>query len=302
MTKEPLCLYHDHCADGFTAAWVVSKYFGHSGAELVGVSYGDQVALSKVAGRAVIIVDFSFPKEVLLQMSQVASIVIVLDHHKTAAEALAGLPEITHVGMVAKALRGEKSDAGKLYVQFDMGRSGATMAWDFFFPNKITETPPLVQYVEDRDLWRHDLNHTKEVNAFIAANAKLIPGWTQLDEYLREDLSSAVEIGSWLLIKDQQHIEAILDQTTREMKIGGYVMEVANCPGQFASEVAGALATDAYHGVAASYFDGPHGRKFSLRRRGDSEIDVSAIAKRFGGGGHAAAAGFTRPIGWEGEP
>jgi hypothetical protein len=29
--------------------------------------------------------------------------------------------------------------------------------------------------------------------------------------------------------------------------------------------------------------------------------DVSAIAKLYGGGGHRNAAGFTMPIGWEGD-
>jgi nanoRNase/pAp phosphatase (c-di-AMP/oligoRNAs hydrolase) len=40
-------------------------------------------------------------------------------------------------------------------------------------------------------------------------------------------------------------------------------------------------------------------RIFSLRSVGD--FDVSAIAKIYGGGGHKNAAGFTVPIGWEGE-
>ena len=49
---------------------------------------------------------------------------------------------------------------------------------------------------------------------------------------------------------------------------------------------------------AASYFDRKDGqRAWSLRSRGD--YDVSALAKRMGGGGHAAAAGFTEPIEWE---
>lgn len=50
---------------------------------------------------------------------------------------------------------------------------------------------------------------------------------------------------------------------------------------------------------SASYFDTPEGRKFSLRSK-EGGMDVSEIAKRFGGGGHARAAGFQVPIGWEG--
>jgi nanoRNase/pAp phosphatase (c-di-AMP/oligoRNAs hydrolase) len=51
---------------------------------------------------------------------------------------------------------------------------------------------------------------------------------------------------------------------------------------------------------AACYWDTPDGRVFSLRSREDG-VDVSAIAKRYGGGGHRNASGFRMPIGWEGD-
>jgi uncharacterized protein len=46
---------------------------------------------------------------------------------------------------------------------------------------------------------------------------------------------------------------------------------------------------------AACYWDTPAGRVFSLRSAGLG-LDVSAIAKRFGGGGHLHAAGFSVPF------
>lgn len=52
--------------------------------------------------------------------------------------------------------------------------------------------------------------------------------------------------------------------------------------------------------VAACYWDTPEGRVFSLRST-DTGPDVSEIAKAYGGGGHAHAAGFRVPLGWEGE-
>ena len=42
--------------------------------------------------------------------------------------------------------------------------------------------------------------------------------------------------------------------------------------------------------------DTPKGRTFSLRSA-DGGMDVSEVAKRYGGGGHAKAAGFTVPWG-----
>jgi len=45
---------------------------------------------------------------------------------------------------------------------------------------------------------------------------------------------------------------------------------------------------------AACYWDTPEGRVFSLRSREDG-ADVSEIAKKYGGGGHAHASGFRVP-------
>jgi uncharacterized protein len=43
---------------------------------------------------------------------------------------------------------------------------------------------------------------------------------------------------------------------------------------------------------AACYWDVPNGQVFSLRSC-ENGVDVSEIAKQFGGGGHKHAAGFT---------
>jgi hypothetical protein len=51
---------------------------------------------------------------------------------------------------------------------------------------------------------------------------------------------------------------------------------------------------------AGIYYDRPGVRTFSLRSLGN--FDVSTIASRYGGGGHKNAAGFTKPLGWEGDP
>ena len=59
-----------------------------------------------------------------------------------------------------------------------------------------------------------------------------------------------------------------------------------NLPPTMASEAAGELATG--HPFAACYWDGPLGRTFSLRSD-STGLDVSLIARRYGGGGHACS-------------
>ena len=89
------------------------------------------------------------------------------------------------------------------------------------------------------------------------------------------------------------------------MTIAGVRVPVVNVPYTMASDAAGTLAEEAL--FAASYFDRADGmRVFSLRSRSggaDVSIIASEMGKRLGtaGGGHARAAGFQAPRGWEGE-
>jgi len=85
MTPD-ICIYHGNCADGFTAAWAVWKRFGDSVEYIPGV-YGESPP--DVTGKNVVIVDFSYKRPVLLEMTKTARTVLVLDHHKTAEADLA---------------------------------------------------------------------------------------------------------------------------------------------------------------------------------------------------------------------
>ena len=82
--QKPLCIYHAHCLDGFTAAWVVKKHFGF-GADKIdfhAAQYGEEPPF--VLGRDVIMVDFSFKRDMLIDMAKVANAIVMLDHHQDA--------------------------------------------------------------------------------------------------------------------------------------------------------------------------------------------------------------------------
>jgi nanoRNase/pAp phosphatase (c-di-AMP/oligoRNAs hydrolase) len=74
------------------------------------------------------------------------------------------------------------------------------------------------------------------------------------------------------------------------MLAGGIKVRSACCFG-YSSEVAAALYAGQTRTVVALFDLRSQG--VSLRRSADSEVDLSALARVFGGGGHAAAAGFT---------
>jgi oligoribonuclease NrnB/cAMP/cGMP phosphodiesterase (DHH superfamily) len=73
------------------------------------------------------------------------------------------------------------------------------------------------------------------------------------------------------------------------MTIGGHSVPVASLPYTLVSDAAHAMAQG--EPFAACYWDTAEARIFGLRSADDG-IDVSEIAKTYGGGGHAKAAGF----------
>ena len=80
------------------------------------------------------------------------------------------------------------------------------------------------------------------------------------------------------------------------MVIAGHDVPVASLPYTLVSDAAHLMA----HGepFAACYWDTAEGRTFGLRAT-DEGMDVSEVAKQYGGGGHAKAAGFKVPRGHE---
>ena len=76
----------------------------------------------------------------------------------------------------------------------------------------------------------------------------------------------------------------------KSVKLLGIEGRITACPGEFTSDVGNTLA--ALSGTfGLMYRPGEKGvLECSLRSKGD--FDVSAMAKRFGGGGHKNAAGF----------
>lgn len=75
----------------------------------------------------------------------------------------------------------------------------------------------------------------------------------------------------------------------QKVKFEGYAVYALNAPPFFASELGHALAKK-LPPIAIVWRQEKRKIKVSLRSNG--KVDVSKIAKRYGGGGHKAAAGF----------
>lgn len=266
-TMKPLCIYHGHCDDGFAAAWCVRDAVGDDVEFYAGVYQQDP---PDVTGRGVIFVDFSYKRPVIDKMRETAAWIKIIDHHKTAIEDLSGMEEQPHLCPIE--------------LIFDMNRSGAGLAWDVYHPG--TGRPGFINYVEDRDLWRKALPGGDEFTIALRSYPQDFKVW---DELVMRGPQNLIAEGLSIQRYYRQRVEE-LKRSAYEAVIDGYAVRIANAPYFAASEVAGEIS-DAT-GFGACYFEARPGQwQYSLRSRGD--FDVSAVAKKFGGGGHKAAAGFT---------
>lgn len=272
---KTLCIYHGNCADGFGAAWAVRKALGENNVEFYPGVY--QSPPPDITDREVLMVDFSYRRSVLEQIIAICDTLVILDHHKSASEDLGGLNNVRP---------GVK-------IIFDMDRSGAGLAWDYFHPGKLR--PALINHIEDRDLWRFKLVGTREIQAALFSYPYDFAIWDKLMDMNPNELMTE---GGAIERKHHKDIAELVAVTKRTMIIGGYAVPVANLPYTLTSDAGHLMAQG--ERFAACYWDTPEGRVFSLRST-EEGLDVSAIAQAYGGGGHAHASGFRMPIGWEGD-
>jgi uncharacterized protein len=266
MNNTTICIYHGNCADGFSAAWVVRKAFENNG-EYIDFYPGvyQEPPPEDIINKNVIFVDFCYKRPIILEMAEKANSILIIDHHKSAVEDLIDLPD-------------------NVVTKFDIEHSGAMLTWIHFFPGK--EPPQLLKHIEDRDLWKFELPNTRAIQATIFSYPYDFDIWDQLME---SNMETLVNEGIAIERKHFKDMYELIAVTRREMVIGGIKIPVANLPYTLTSD-AGYEMAEGYP-FAACYWDTPGGRVFSLRSREDG-IDVSEIAKQYGGGGHKHAAGF----------
>lgn len=285
---KPLCIYHGKCADGFTAAWAAYTAWDRN---LDHIEFHPGVYSEPppdVTGRDVIMVDFSYKAPVIAEMAKSAKSILILDHHKTAQDDLAPyiVPDLTWEMW-------NDNECPDVSAVFDMDRSGAGLTWDFFHRGEAR--PALVNYVEDRDLWRFNLEASREVSAYIFAHEYTFAFWDDMAKVMADPngLQTVFSMGAAIELTHHKDVAELVSVCKRRMRIGGVEVWGASLPYTLTSDAGHLMAQG--EAFAACYWDTPNGRVFSLRSTEDG-ADVSLVAKDYGGGGHKHASGFTVPL------
>lgn len=275
-------LYHANCNDGMGAALAAWLYFydtdDEQDVEYIPVQYGNPPP--DVTDEIVYILDFSYPRDVILQMATVARDITIIDHHKTAQEALSEpFPDMW-----------DEAPLCDVWVRFDMSKSGAVLTWEFFHK---TDAPLLLRHIQDRDLWQFQLDGTKGVTKAL----QIYPEWRKWARFIENENKIAELIAAGAAIDRYVDIQSqgIIKNKPIAWDITGDVVPVYNLPGFMLSDTLhAALLAYPMAPYAVGYFDLPSEGKrvYSLRSRSGEDVDVSVIAKKHGGGGHKHAAGF----------
>jgi len=263
--KDIVVIYHGKCPDGFGAAWVAWKKLGDS-ADYFGAGHGKSVP-DGLTGKEIYIPDFSFPKEIMEKVVANNKKVVVIDHHKSAEESV----KMAHE-----------------YV-YEMDYSGAVLAWRYFFPESAI--PWLLMYISDRDIWKLELPDTFAMGLMMDTFDKNFEQWNKLAEELEDEniRREYIEKGKLIQKYERKVIEDIISSNKETVVFEGYEIYAVNAPNFFASQIGDTLLKE--KPPLAIIWHWSEG-KIVVSLRSDKSVDVSEIAKKYGGGGHKKAAAF----------
>lgn len=269
---QPLILYHGKsCPDGFASA-LAAWLFYQGQAEFLGLDHGDIKSvddLPALQGRAVYVLDFSFAPEILRGIEERAAKLVLLDHHKSAADKLNGF-----------ACR-----CGVVY--FDMQKSGARLAWEFFLPER--PLPDLVRFIEDRDIWVWQYPQSASFLAALDMEPFEFARWQAIAAFDAGQLAHFMERGRAM---DEKFSKLATDiaESAQPVVFNGIAGLMVNAPGVFHSLV-GDLLSQKSSTFALMWSVDKAGRiKAGLRSQ--RNFNCIPLAESMRGGGHAQACGF----------
>ncbi|MDE1874606.1 MAG: phosphoesterase [Patescibacteria group bacterium] len=276
---KTIAIYHKDCTDGTTAAAIVLRKYPEAMLFPIGHGYAPEemtpiVALAGAPGESQIFtVDGVFGATEFLAAGHN---VVSLDHHEGIRDEY-------------KKLAAENKDFTFI---FDNDKSGASLAWQYFFPDM--PMPELVKLVEDQDLWKWRYSPDTE-------NAGAIL-WMYNDrpQELLPLLDSSIEPikkeGAVITRYNRAEIHKLVEEIEPlDMKIGDATVPVYNVPAMYRSAIGNILSERGGKTVGLFTIEA-HEARMSFRGKDGQEPSALDIAKKLGGGGHKNAAGARVPL------
>lgn len=286
-------IYHDPCYDGFASAWLMHLWFKSNPINLCKEikfypgKYGMPFPVEANSKDEVYIVDFSFPREVCVEMYPKFKKFVILDHHKSAIDKLRdldylGVFDTTHSGV------------GLTY-KYIMGQLGG---FGYLEQEKVDSVYTIVSYVEDRDLYLFNFDETKNFYHYLSVVDKKFLNWDiMLSLIAIGDIHRMLMIGCNIRIAESMYIENILSRSKKIFKIEDpllgvtYSIPAFNVSKEYGSDLCNTYMKNTLENFCIYYHIESDKVVFGIRSVGDS--DCIKIAQIFEGGGHLNASAWT---------
>lgn len=269
-----LCIYHIADHDGKGSAAIVKSVYPEI--ELLGLNHDMEIPYDEILKHDKIVVcDISLPVDFMFKLSQEKDFVWI-DHH------------ISVIEQYESKLQSEGLEPIKGIRR--VGTAAMILTWEYFYPNK--ELPLGIKLLGLNDIF--DLRD-KRVRAFeyamqaIGVNRPTDKVWKELIEDTM-DIDSMVEKGKAILSYIRNRNFRLVRAEAFVSEFEGYKCICANMP-QGYSEFYDSLDNIKDYDVMINFFMNKKNCWNLSFYTAKDNVDVSKIAEKFGGGGHAKAAG-----------
>lgn len=277
-----MILFHHNDPDGRCAAAIVDRFVRdednkYSGIrDFVELNYHTHEFREVLPDERVYIVDYSLPVEIMNEILKVTENVVLIDHH-----------------ISTKYRIEEYEGCFSHYCDFDGCKAGCLLAWEFF-RGDARRVPAGLRLISDYDTWTHTYSpdstyFTIGLNLFDCNPLSTI--WDdilELGENPDYSVGDIIKVGKNCVEFRDSLAKTACDEFGFEAEFEGCKCFVLYCS---------ALRSSLCFGERIDQYDMcvmvvPHGKGCTIRLYSNNVLDVSEVAKKYGGGGHKGAGGF----------
>lgn len=287
---EIACIYHRADMDGKGSAAIVNYYHSKmkEQVDFIGMNYEPFDVEKFLASeyKLLYIVDYSIPAEQLLEILKADVRVVWCDHHKAAVE------QILELGY-------DKAFNNFVHHCDTEGRCSAVqLTWEALFD---TQVPTVVTLISVWDAWIKD-HALREASEKFNIAASMFETWPDADfwndmfsdsQKCIQTIDSMIQYGGLLLEYKNMQDKILMTSRSGVIQWQGFRFIVVNGSGN--SKLIDQVFDPAIADAGMTFYYHPHEQKWKVSLYCADigpKLDLSIIARKFGGGGHAGACGF----------
>lgn len=281
-------IFHSADLDGWCSGAIARTFYEKLGYEIrmIPWNYGQNDPVINES-------EFIVAVDISLSIGFMRKVDVWIDHHKTAIE------------------DSHNNEYDNISGSRIVGHSASLLAWKYFFmagapiEKAVSECPSVVYFVDRYDVWKNDdrdgVSWETVLEAQYGMRAMLKMPTTDDDyqkwkdrfdakRYLDDD--DILETGRIILNYQRQQDSRLCKARAFDIEFEGLIVAAINNPCSNSNTFKEYVNKD-HHAVMSFSYD-PKTCKWVVSLYGNNKgIDLSLIAKKYGGGGHANACGFS---------